>query len=57
MLKFDLLSGKHLEQKKTLQSLIEPYLTELALDNSYLSKRYFQREINREDIVPESMGI
>jgi hypothetical protein len=52
MLKCELLSGKHLEKKMNLAQLVEPFLNELALDNSYLSRRYFQKELKREDIVP-----
>lgn len=57
ILKYDLLEAQISGKKKTLASIIEPYLSELALDNSYLFRRHFQKDLRQEDIVPESLGI
>ena len=43
--------------EKYLEKMIEPFLTELALDNSHLNKIYFQKHIPFSDVLPEELGV
>ncbi len=52
ILRFEVFGPKSPNNKKTLAQIVEPYLNELALDNSYFARRYFQQDIPIEDIVP-----
>jgi len=42
---------------KEIQSSVETYINELALDNFYLRNRYFRKEPEEQPIISESLGI
>ena len=52
MLKCDVLNVMESEGKKNMSVLMDPFLTELVLDNGYLHNKYFQKGISASEIIP-----
>ena len=57
IMKCEVLKGIQAGGNKSLSDILEPYLNELVLDNSYLNRLYFQKHIPNSEIVPDNLGI